>query len=89
MSARDIEFGRLITAMVTPFRADGSLDTDTAARLATRAARRCRHASRIAPPHARPATRDGWTICIVSERDRAPMASNRDAFAQNLSFLSG
>jgi 4-hydroxy-tetrahydrodipicolinate synthase len=28
-------FGRLITAMVTPFRADGSLDADGAARLAT------------------------------------------------------
>jgi 4-hydroxy-tetrahydrodipicolinate synthase len=28
-------FGRLITAMVTPFRPDGSLDTDGAARLAT------------------------------------------------------
>ncbi|MDT4987754.1 MAG: 4-hydroxy-tetrahydrodipicolinate synthase [Micromonosporaceae bacterium] len=28
-------FGRLLTAMVTPFRADGSLDTDGAARLAT------------------------------------------------------
>ncbi len=28
-------FGRLITAMVTPFRADGSLDLDGAARLAT------------------------------------------------------
>src|SRR3569833_665693 len=28
-------FGRLITAMVTPFRADGSLDIDGAARLAT------------------------------------------------------
>jgi 4-hydroxy-tetrahydrodipicolinate synthase len=28
-------FGRLITAMVTPFRADGSLDTDGAAALAT------------------------------------------------------
>jgi 4-hydroxy-tetrahydrodipicolinate synthase len=28
-------FGRLITAMVTPFRADGSLDTEGAARLAT------------------------------------------------------
>jgi 4-hydroxy-tetrahydrodipicolinate synthase len=29
-------FGRLLTAMVTPMRADGSLDTDGAARLATR-----------------------------------------------------
>src|SRR5688500_13326346 len=28
-------FGRLLTAMVTPFRADGSLDVDGAARLAT------------------------------------------------------
>jgi 4-hydroxy-tetrahydrodipicolinate synthase len=28
--------GTLLTAMVTPFKADGSLDTDTAARLATR-----------------------------------------------------
>lgn len=28
-------FGRLVTAMVTPFRADGSLDADGAARLAT------------------------------------------------------
>jgi 4-hydroxy-tetrahydrodipicolinate synthase len=28
-------FGRLITAMITPFRADGSLDVDGAARLAT------------------------------------------------------
>jgi 4-hydroxy-tetrahydrodipicolinate synthase len=28
-------FGRLMTAMVTPFRADGSLDADAAARLAT------------------------------------------------------
>ena len=28
-------FGRLITAMVTPFRADGSLDVEGAARLAT------------------------------------------------------
>jgi 4-hydroxy-tetrahydrodipicolinate synthase len=28
-------FGRLLTAMITPFRADGSLDTDGAARLAT------------------------------------------------------
>ncbi|NUO60975.1 MAG: 4-hydroxy-tetrahydrodipicolinate synthase, partial [Hamadaea sp.] len=27
-------FGRLLTAMVTPFRADGSLDVDGAARLA-------------------------------------------------------
>src|SRR2546423_15538190 len=29
-------FGRLLTAMVTPMRADGSLDADSAARLATR-----------------------------------------------------
>ena len=28
--------GTLLTAMVTPFKPDGSLDTDTAARLATR-----------------------------------------------------
>ena len=28
-------FGRLLTAMVTPFRADGALDLDTAASLAT------------------------------------------------------
>ena len=28
-------FGRLLTAMVTPFAADGSLDLDTAARLAS------------------------------------------------------
>ncbi|WP_375390373.1 4-hydroxy-tetrahydrodipicolinate synthase [uncultured Amnibacterium sp.] len=30
-----LPFGRLLTAMVTPFRADGSLDTDAAAALAT------------------------------------------------------
>src|SRR2546421_416346 len=34
-SDRRRPFGRLLTAMVTPFRADGSLDPDGAARLAT------------------------------------------------------
>jgi len=34
MRARDIEFGRLITAMVTPFHKDGSLNLDGAKRLA-------------------------------------------------------
>jgi len=34
MRARDIEFGRVITAMVTPFREDGSLNLDGAKRLA-------------------------------------------------------
>jgi 4-hydroxy-tetrahydrodipicolinate synthase len=36
-------FGRLITAMVTPFNADGSLDTDGAARLATHLVDECEH----------------------------------------------
>jgi 4-hydroxy-tetrahydrodipicolinate synthase len=36
-------FGRLITAMVTPFRADGSLDPDGAARLATYLVDELRH----------------------------------------------
>jgi 4-hydroxy-tetrahydrodipicolinate synthase len=36
-------FGRLITAMVTPFRADGSLDVDGAARLATHLVDRQEH----------------------------------------------
>src|SRR6266566_4926495 len=35
MHDRRRPFGRLITAMVTPFRADGSLDAEAAARLAT------------------------------------------------------
>ena len=30
MRARDIEFGRLITAMVTPFRRDGAQSVDHA-----------------------------------------------------------
>lgn len=34
INARGPMFGRLLTAMVTPFAADGSLDTDAAARLA-------------------------------------------------------
>jgi 4-hydroxy-tetrahydrodipicolinate synthase len=33
--ARGAPFGRMLTAMVTPFSADGALDTDAAARLAT------------------------------------------------------
>ena len=37
-SALDVtgQVGTVLTAMVTPFKPDGSLDTDTAARLATR-----------------------------------------------------
>src|SRR4051794_5072178 len=40
-------FGRLITAMMTPFSADGSLDTDGAAALATYLADEQRHDSLI------------------------------------------
>jgi 4-hydroxy-tetrahydrodipicolinate synthase len=36
-------FGRLLTAMVTPFHADGSLDTEGAARLATHLVDECAH----------------------------------------------
>src|SRR3954471_17459546 len=36
-------FGRLLTAMVTPFHEDGSLDTEGAARLATHLVDDCEH----------------------------------------------
>ncbi|MGI8459246.1 MAG: 4-hydroxy-tetrahydrodipicolinate synthase [Propionibacteriaceae bacterium] len=43
MSAPPAPFGRLLSAMVTPFHADGSLDLDGAVRLATHLVDECAH----------------------------------------------